>query len=109
PTFLWVPSTCCCSFPTSFSSSRDDSGRLKLGDGHRQPFDALTAEIHLHARIAAVALGVDDHAGAEFRVRHVLADTKAHRHSAAVLEETLLLLRRGRKGRRMELPALGEP
>src|SRR5438477_8879617 len=50
---------------------------LKLGDRDGEPLDALVAEVHLHAGVAALSLGVDDHATAELRMGDVLPDAKA--------------------------------
>src|SRR6184192_3178378 len=52
-------------------------GSLQLGDAQGEPLHAQVAEVHLHAGLAALAFGVDDDAGAEFRMHYVLADAKA--------------------------------
>src|SRR6185503_14796685 len=53
------------------------SGGFELGHRDREPLHALLAEVDLHARIAAITFGIDDHAGAEFRMRDALADAES--------------------------------
>src|SRR2546427_9359209 len=65
-------------------------GSLQLGDAQGEPLHAQVAEVHLHAGLAALAFGIDDDAGAEFRMHYVLADAKAT-GVARFLEHGLLL------------------
>src|SRR2546430_11397656 len=65
-------------------------GSLQLGDAQGEPLHAQVAEVHLHAGIAALAFGIDDDAGAEFRMHYVLADAKGT-GVASFLEHGLLL------------------
>src|SRR5262245_32480256 len=52
-------------------------GGLQLRHGEREQLQAVVAEIDLHPHVRALPFQVDDHAGAELGVGHVLPNAEA--------------------------------